>query len=248
MNEDKFTPLGEEKPDSQDSQDEEFKDLFGEFTENQDSESELSDKSLFSGEDIEDFVKQGIDKQNSDAAYSKFSKLFGYSESSVIKKEDIDENLIITQNELESLLKLEDDDRKKTKFQTIIQSEDQDVEEYLQEKFKDFIVYPKISGTSDSTIEHNLIPGEFVEKSDRKIEITDDPATIEDEHMTSIEIDRDENGDIESITVFCKCGERTYIKFDFDDSEENEAVMLQSKAKVSSFKLEEIQIDKNKKK
>jgi hypothetical protein len=244
-NENKFTPLGEDTPDSEVDN---FNDIFGEFSDSDELESDLSNESFFSGDDIQDFVKQGIEKQNKELAYNKFSKLFGYSESSVIKKEDIDENLIITQNELETLLKLEDDDRKKTKFERIIQSDDQAVEDYLQEKFKDYIVYPKMSGNTESLPEQNLIPGELIEKSDRQVEITDDPNTIENEHRTSVEIDRDENGDIESITVFCKCGERTFIKFEFDDSEENESTMLQSQARVSSFKLEEIQIDKNNKK
>lgn len=243
-NEKKFTPLGEDVPDSSK---EEFNDIFGEFSDDKELETDQNDEPFFSGDDIEDFVKQGIEKQNKEQAYNKFNKLFGYSESSVIKKEDLDENLIITQNELEALLKLEDDDRKKTKFERIIQSDDQDVEDYLQEKFKDYIVYPKMSGNTESLPEQNLIPGEYVEKSDRQVEITDDPNTIENEHRTSIEIDRDENGDIESITVFCKCGERTFIKFDYDDSEETESPLLQPQTRVSSFKLEEIQIEKNKK-
>lgn len=243
--ENKFTPLGEDIPDIPND---DFNSLFGEFTEENQVESDQNDEPFFSGEDIQDFVKQGIDKQNKDLAYSKFNKLFGYSESTVIKKEDIDESLIITQNELDTLLKLEDDDRKKTKFERIIQSDDQNVEDYLQEKFKDYIVYPKMSGTTESLPEQNLIPGEYIENSDKHVEITDDPNTIENEHRTSIEIDRDENGDIESITVFCKCGERTFIKFDYDDTDENESVELQSQTRVSSFKLEEIQIEKNKKK
>lgn len=90
------------------------------------------------------------------------------------------------------------------------------IEEYLQANFKDFISLPKISGSLVKSSENNLIPHSDVSKTGKTIEITDDIKKTNDPHQkTSVIINRDSGGEIESIEVVCKCGERTLITFDY---------------------------------
>ena len=48
------------------------------------------------------------------------------------------------------------------------------------------------------------------------------PKGLNPKSKTSILINRDINGEIESIEVMCKCGERTLISFDYSDISDEE--------------------------
>ena len=88
--------------------------------------------------------------------------------------------------------------------------------EYLQRNFKDFLSLPKITGKFSKSIENNLIPKDIVKKTGKTIEIADDlPQTKDTLKQSSVIINRDEQGEIESMEVICKCGERTLIKFEY---------------------------------
>lgn len=87
----------------------------------------------------------------------------------------------------------------------------------LNDDFLDFIELPRISGDEKNMLGKNLISGEFIHSSNKRVEISDNHSEEENEHSTSIEINRSENGDIESISVYCKCGEITNIRFDYED-------------------------------
>lgn len=93
---------------------------------------------------------------------------------------------------------------------------DRENEEYLQKHFKDFLSLPKIAGKFSKSIENNLIPKDVVKKTGKTIEIADDlPQSKDTKMQSSVIINRDENGELESMEVICKCGERTLIKFEY---------------------------------
>ena len=51
------------------------------------------------------------------------------------------------------------------------------------------------------------------------VEIADAPIKIRKKHHSSVIVNREPNGEVESIEVLCTCGERTLIKFDFAENE-----------------------------
>lgn len=101
---------------------------------------------------------------------------------------------------------------------------EEEIQEYLQNNFKDYIVIPKISGSSKKFSEKNLLHKDEVKPTGKKVEIVDHiPSGINPKQKTSILINRDVNGEIESIEVICKCGERTLITFDYSDISDDES-------------------------
>lgn len=90
--------------------------------------------------------------------------------------------------------------------------------EFLQENFKDYLLAKKISGKSNVKFTDKLIQKEFVKETDKSVEITDLRRSISpNSKKTSVLINRSQDMEIESIEVFCKCGEKTIIKFDEAD-------------------------------
>lgn len=111
----------------------------------------------------------------------------------------------------------------------------------LDDNFRDFIELPKISGDERNLIGKRLIPANKISQIDKKVEISDRDLPDDIDHRTSIEINRDEKGDIESITVYCKCGEVTDIKFDYDDSSNSEETeYFHSSGTIDNLKLEQL--------
>lgn len=134
-------------------------------------------------------------------------------EPAVIKKKDADKMGYVKISEL-SEGTVKEYKTQKTKLEI----ENQPHEEYLKENFKDFLTVPKISGTNSHQNHNNLIPSNQLNTGDSYTEIAADPTTEDISHPSTVEINRNENGEIESIVVYCKCGERTMIKFDYDDN------------------------------
>ncbi len=98
---------------------------------------------------------------------------------------------------------------------------EEEIEEYLRANFKDFISLPKISGSLVKSYENNLLSRTEVSNTGKTVEISDSAASTTDpSHKTSVIINRDNGGEIESIEVVCKCGERTLITFDYGSSKD----------------------------
>lgn len=90
--------------------------------------------------------------------------------------------------------------------------------QFLQENFKDYLLAKKISGKSDTKFGQKILPKEKINENNEKIEISDfysQRSTLQ--QKTSLIINRNEDSEIESIEVFCKCGEKTIIKFQEKD-------------------------------
>jgi len=104
-----------------------------------------------------------------------------------------------------------------------------DDEKRLQGNFRDYLVLPKISGMVEGLDTNNIIPEQKAKFRGEKVEISDDPIT--DEHngkSSTIMINRTENGDVESIEVYCSCGEKTLVKFDIEEDNPQNTGISQS--------------------
>lgn len=99
----------------------------------------------------------------------------------------------------------------------------------LRAAFKDYSEFPDISGENTQAIHDNLVPEERLEISRKRVEIMDDPelsAKDKDKRSTVI-VNRSDEGSIDYLEVFCNCGERTVIKFEYGDFEPSEAPEVQ---------------------
>jgi hypothetical protein len=87
-------------------------------------------------------------------------------------------------------------------------------EKFLQETFNDYLLAKKISGTNKVKYADKIVAQEDIKSDTKQVEISDAHATnISTGEKTSMLINRDEELNIESIEVYCKCGEKTIIRF-----------------------------------
>lgn len=191
-------------------------------------------KSILSDDDLNELVEE---QKEIDAKtlYSKVASSLEEQENNVIKSNDLSTE--ITGYELETLLNYKNDRRQKDFYVSSMDEDDMNIDE----QFDDFLQLPKISGKNTSLIESNLIPETNISKSHKFVEIKDQEANA-DGHHTSIEINRDEDNEIESIVIYCQCGEKTLIRFDYSAEDNLSSSEVSPKTKVSSFSLEEVEI------
>ncbi len=101
---------------------------------------------------------------------------------------------------------------------------EEEIQAYLQQNFRDYIKVPKISGKLNKFSERNLLKKEEIKPTGKKLEIVDNlPKGLNPKSNTSILINRDINGEIESIEILCKCGEKTLISFEYSDITDEES-------------------------
>lgn len=106
---------------------------------------------------------------------------------------------------------------------------EEELQDFLRQNFKDFIKAPVISNNLRRSIDHTRIPGENVRKINKTVEISDKINNdVHTSHTSHVVLNRSEDGELESIEVVCKCGERTLIKFDYFDE-------LQDDGKLTEF-------------
>ncbi len=148
-----------------------------------------------------------------------FKSTVDLKSTGMISPETILERFNLTESELFEALSLAEDDRLKSVFKESyrLSKEDEIAREmYVRGHFKDFLQIPKITGSKNKDTDSNIIKAESISKNTKKIEISDDPNFQDNRHSTtSVIVNRDEDGELESIEVLCKCGERTFIKFDY---------------------------------
>ena len=133
------------------------------------------------------------------------------------------------------LLELE---RKEKLKERLLDEKKKNEEEYIspqdelfnqrKKNFVDYVSANVISGNKVRRYSDTYIPEEFTAEVDtKKMEIVD-LASLSGKEVkkTSVLINRDENNEIDSLEVLCKCGERTLIKFDFEEDEQEEARIM----------------------
>ncbi|MFA7626000.1 MAG: hypothetical protein WCZ17_03055 [Candidatus Kapaibacterium sp.] len=116
----------------------------------------------------------------------------------------------------------------------------------LSDEFLDFVEFPLISGDKKTTTGKNLISSDDLKPTKRKVEITDSSDPINEDHQTSVEINRNENGEIESLAVYCKCGELTQINFNYMDDNNTLAnkEYFKSDSSIKPVNFEEVKLKK----
>ena len=90
--------------------------------------------------------------------------------------------------------------------------------DFLQNNFKDYLLAKKISGKGDNKYADKILPKEKIKENNEKIEVADfHNKRLSNHQKTSVIINRNEYSEINSIEVFCKCGEKTIIRFQEQD-------------------------------
>lgn len=152
-----------------------------------------------------------------------------------------DDNYYITEEERQRLQHEEEKKRHLKNFKNVAENfreeeyehPDAKFAKYVRKNFADYLSLPVISGSAKKKYSDKYIPKEFVENTSKHVEIADlDASTSHGTKKTSILINRDETDEIESIEVLCKCGERTLIKFDFDDSDEDSNSIIANNTRI----------------
>lgn len=136
-----------------------------------------------------------------------------------------------TQKDIDQLVNYDQERRKQLAFKSKMSDEiDLDVDEntQLENEFKDFLVYPRISGNSKLRGDKTLIPSSNVVKSDKIVEIVDAPKTKSKHSPATILVNRDEVGDIDNIEIVCTCGDRILLKFEKSDHLDAENTKLET--------------------
>jgi hypothetical protein len=196
---------------------------FDEF-ENEDEFKEFSNENFdndFNQEEIEPLLTQDDFLEELGSA-DELPKIKGGTK--IIKQKDLKSDVInFSEEDVEKIVNSNDQTSIMGKFTELFKDEDISEEENYQEyqikNFRDFLVLPKISGAKKSISNKHLIPKEIIEGEDEKVEILNKPPFKEIiDGESSIIVNRNIEGEIESIEIVCKDGERILIKFDFEDS------------------------------
>lgn len=128
---------------------------------------------------------------------------------------------LLTEEDLDIIVNYDEGKRKSLQFKPEFAKNTKSVKiepDNLHKKFNDFLILPKISGQSNIPNTSRL-PSDYVKQKGEMVEIADAPIKVRKKHHSSVIINREPNGEVESIEVLCTCGERTLIKFDFTDDE-----------------------------
>ncbi len=179
----------------------------------------VANKPLLSDSDLNEIISPENFKISNRKTYDKINKNYSPTErqSSIIKKNSKKQREVITSEELSHFFESEPAEYKKEDFVITNEDDGPGRTEYINRNFRDFLQYPKISGEDKFGLERKFIPKEQIQGKDKKIEIADSVKFDEENHSTTIEIIRSAEGDIENIVVYCRCGEKTLIRFDYDD-------------------------------
>ena len=211
------------------------------FSENSSPDGNSEEEPFFSEDELKEMM-DATQSNNPKDIYEKFTKLSDNVEKNVIKPEDYEGK--INKFELESILSYKEEQRKKD-FYSPMQSTDAILNQ--ADIFRDYLEIPRISGKENVSSDKKLISEENIKATNKKIEISDELGD-DDGHHTTIEINRDENNEIEAIIIHCKCGEKTVLKFDYEEGIEEQTGLINSLTKISSFSVEEIELKQRNKK
>ncbi len=133
------------------------------------------------------------------------------------EKPESDIKPLLTQDDLDSLINYDENKRRNNLFNNEFSQKAKSgkIEPDQPHKlFNDFLILPKISGTQRMPHSSRL-PSDFVKQKGEMVEISDAPIKARKKHHSSVIVNREPNGEVDSIEVVCTCGERTLIKFDF---------------------------------
>ena len=143
--------------------------------------------------------------------------LLNYDEEK--NKQDKFEGTIGKQLDVDSITGYSDEKRKEKFFEYengILEKPVSD-EDRLQNNFKDFLIARKISGNLSGITHHCYIPSDRIKKSDSKVEIADEEGHDDTSKVAPQAVfHRNAENVIESIEIFCTCGEKILLKLDYE--------------------------------
>ena len=142
----------------------------------------------------------------------------------IIKKKDIETEIPnYDEKSAEEFLKEDYETSKKNFFEPSFIHKNQDTDEpedhqeVLIRNFRDFLVLPRISGARPIKGSRNIINKEQIEEG-AQVEISNKPPFGDvSSGESSVIVNRNLEGEIESLEVYCKDGEKIVIRFDFGD-------------------------------
>ncbi len=142
----------------------------------------------------------------------------------IIKKKDVETEIPnYDENSAEEFLKEDYESAKKNVFEPTYIHKNQDTDEpeehqeVLIRNFRDFLVLPRISGARPMKGSRNIINKEQIQEG-AKVEISNKPPFGDvSSGESSVIVNRNLEGEIESLEVYCKDGEKIVIRFDFGD-------------------------------
>jgi hypothetical protein len=147
-----------------------------------------------------------------------------------------------SQSDIDQLVNYDQERRKTLSFKKVLNEEidlSDERQTQLENEFKDFLVYPRISGTSHLKGDKTIIPSSNVVKSNKIVEIVDAPKTKLKHNPATILVNRDETGDIDNIEIVCNCGDRILLKFDKFDHLDDELTKLETERLSGPLPFEE---------
>jgi hypothetical protein len=134
----------------------------------------------------------------------------------------IDVRSLLTEKKLdpEDFINYDNEKRKKQDFRLEYEQSKEilDREKRLQDNFKDFLIARKISGKESFSQYKSRLPKNILLDSGGTVQIEDEPDLKEHDEADAarVVINRDENDVIKNIVVYCSCGRKTKIEFDYD--------------------------------
>lgn len=191
--------------------DDKFRDSFPEMEENKDNDKKV--KPLLDIDDLSEDIEDAVSKGQQTSPSVK-----------IIKKKDIEtEEPKFDEQSAEEFLKEDYDKAKRKSFAPAFipkekdTDEPEDHQEVLIRNFRDFLVLPRISGARPAKGSRNIINKEQI-KEGTQVEISNKPPFGDvSSGESSVIVNRNLDGDIESLEVYCKDGEKIVVRFDFGD-------------------------------
>lgn len=165
---------------------------------------------IFNEEDI----GENISNENNDGEYERYNNYDGDEDEDTyyLSAEEVEKQQ--QKKELQEKLKGIQDAIASMDVKNEYRSPEEVFSEFLQENFRDYLLAKKITGNNPLKYSDKVIAQEIIEQTNKSVEIADFTHSSDVTKKTSILINRDDEMDIESIEILCKCGEKTVMKFD----------------------------------
>jgi hypothetical protein len=187
-----------------------------------DLEDNIENLDLFDEEfDKEDVVNRYDDEEEYSSYDEEEDSISEYRTGDTLGQR-IDVRTLINKKKLdpEDFLNYDNEKRKKKDFRLEYKQkkEIEEQEKRLQENFKDFLIARRISGKASLSQYKSRLPADILLDSGSTVQIEDEPDIKEHEEKdaSKVVINRDENDMITNIVVYCSCGRKTKIEFDYD--------------------------------
>lgn len=174
---------------------------------------------------------------------------------SAVRKDPEFDTKSFSQDDIDQLVNYDQERRKRLSFESKLNDEIQfnpNEKKDLVNTFKDYIVYPRISGNSNIKGGETIIRESQLKKTSRTVEIVDAPKVKEHSPATVV-VNRDDRGDLDNIEIVCECGDRILLKFEKADLLDLEKLKLETERLTTPIPFglenakEEVKVKKDKK-